>query len=270
MGALAVQLLGAEHPLAGEWLRWTAWHPELRVTALVAPARAGDTAEELHPSLFGWRGLAAQTEAGSADVTVILPDWDRAVPPDAGQQVDFRSGASGAAVLPELRGPSDLTLLAGLPPRTLAAALALEPLLQGRVVSPREPIGHRLSGEELAALRPLLRGHFSFEAWEGEGLRIPLFEGYSEHDALAAYRDTFRGHPWVRLRRDLQIPQGVEGSPACELSLRVLEREDPEIPIPLLGVTSALDPWPALAARGVAALNLSRGWPALLGLVPGA
>ncbi|MFC6617458.1 hypothetical protein [Deinococcus radiophilus] len=49
----------------------------------------------------------------------------------------------------------------------------------------------------------------------------------------------------------------------------MLEREDPEIPIPLLGVTSALDPWPALAARGVAALNLSRGWPALLGLVPG-
>ncbi|MFC6617457.1 hypothetical protein ACFQBZ_06980 [Deinococcus radiophilus] len=143
------------------------------MTALVAPARAGDTAEELHPSLFGWRGLAAQTEAGSADVTVILPDWDRAVPPDAGQQVDFRSGASGAAVLPELRGPSDLTLLAGLPPRTLAAALALEPLLQGRVVSPREPIGHRLSGEELAALRPLLRGHFSFEAWEGEACGFP-------------------------------------------------------------------------------------------------
>ncbi|GHF99915.1 hypothetical protein GCM10017783_09950 [Deinococcus piscis] len=275
MGALTtlnIQLLGAAHPLAAEWLRWTAWHPELRTVRLVSAAHAGASAEELHPGLFGFRGLGISTEAGAADVTVICPEWTGDLPPEGGQVLDLRPRAAGHPTLPELHPPAALASLASVPARVVAAALALEPLLRGRVVSPRESIGLTLDADDLEALRPLLTGHFRLETLPGDGgtvqARIPLFEGYSEHDALAVYRDEYRSQPWIRIRRAAEQALGVTGSPTCELHLRILEREDPEIPIPLLGVTAGLDPFPAQAARAVAALNLSRGWPALLGLIP--
>lgn len=268
---LEVQVLGAEHPLAAEWLRWTAWHPGVRTTRLVSAEHAGASAEDLHPGLFGFRGLGVSAEAGNADVTVICPGWTGDLPAGAGQLLDLRPGASGHPALPELHPPAAHVPLASVPAKVLAAALALEPLLRGRVVSPRESIGLTLDAGELEALRPLLTGHFRLEELPGAGrdvqARIPLFEGYSEHDALAVYRDEYRSQPWIRIRRAAEQALGVTGSPTCELHLRILEREDPEIPIPLLGVTAGLDALPAQAARAAAALNLSRAWPALLGLV---
>lgn len=268
---LNVQVLGVAHPLAAEWLRWTAWHPHLRTVRLVSATHAGDSAEDLHPGLFGWRGLGVSAKAGAADITVILPTWEGEMPQDAGQILDFRPAAAGQPALPELHAAQAKAELTAPAPAVLAAALALEPLLRGRVVSPRESIGLTLGESELAALRPLLTGHFKLETLltrsEHVQAVIPLFEGYSEHDALAAYRDEYRSQPWVRLRREMEAPLGVTGSPTCELHLRILEREDPEIPIPLLGVTARLDALPAQAARMVAALNRSRGWSALLGLV---
>ncbi|MDO4264592.1 MAG: hypothetical protein Q4C67_10385 [Deinococcus sp.] len=271
-GKLDVQLLGAAHPLAAEWLRWTAWHPYLRTARLVEAGHAGASAEDLHPGLFGFRGLGVSAEAGAAEVTVIFPGWTGEAAPGGGQRLDLRPGAEGQPALPELHPIAQPASLAGVPARVLAAALALEPLLRGRVVSPRESIGLTLEAGELEALRPLLTGHFRLEEMPSSGpdlqARIPLFEGYSEHDALAAYRDEYRSQPWIRIRREAEAALGVTGSPTCELQLRILEREDPEIPIPLLGVSTGLDAGPAQAARAAAALNLSRGWPALLGLIP--
>ena len=163
LGALSVQLLGAAHPLTAEWLRWTAWHPQLQTVRLVSPPHAGDSAEDLHPGLFGWRGLGVSADAGAADVTVVLPDWDGELPQGAGQVVDFRAGAAGQPALPELHASTDAAGLAAVSPNVLAAALTLEPLLRGRVVSPRETIGLTLSEAELAELRPLLTGHFRLE-----------------------------------------------------------------------------------------------------------
>lgn len=272
MEALTVQILGAAHPLAAEWLRWTAHHPRLSTVRLVAPEHAGDSAEDLHPALFGWRGLAVSAEVGAAEVTVVCPDWAGEVP-TTGQCLDFRMNAAGVPALPELHVPAPAAALVTLSPAVLAAVLTLEPLLSGRVVSPRESIGLSLMETELTALRPLLTGHFKLHtmvAAEEAHVQavVPLFEGYSEHDALAAYRAAYRSQPWVRLRREVEPALGVQGSPTCELHVRILEREDPDIPIPLLGVTARLDALPAQAARMIAALNLSRGWPALLGLVP--
>ncbi|WP_261663839.1 hypothetical protein [Deinococcus sp. Marseille-Q6407] len=274
LNPLKVQVVGAAHPLAAEWLRWTAWHPQLSTVQLVEPGQTGLSAEDLHPGLFGRRNLGVVDAPGAADVTVICPGWTGELPSDAGQWVDLRPGAAGQPVLPELQTPASTAEapLAALAPDVLAAALALEPLLRGRVVSPRETVGVSLDEAGLEQLRPLLTGHFRLEPLLAGGedvqLQVPLFEGYSEHDALAAYRAEYRSQPWVRIRREAEPALGVSGSPACELHLRVLEREDPEIPIPLLGVQARLDPWPALAARAAAALNLAHGWPALSGLVP--
>ncbi len=269
MGALSVQILGGAHPLAAEWLRRSEWHPHLQVRALIAPEHAGLTAEDLHGGLFGFRSLPVLAgPLGGADLTVICPGWAGDLPAGGGQRLDLRPDHGGFPILPELLPPPGPEHLAALTSTVLSAALALEPLLRGRVVSPREAT--RAPEAALEALPPLLTGHFSLAPWPEAGLCIPLFEGYSEHDALAAYREAYRAGPWVRLRRDTKPPASVTGSPACELRLRILPREDPEIPIPLLQVVPALDSVPALAARAVSALNLSRGWPPLLGLLPNA
>lgn len=253
MGTL--NILGAETEAGRELLRLLSWHPHLSPRA-VAPAHARESWQSLHPSLWGCSHEAVYAE----------PEGDFSL--DAAHL-----GHGGALLLPELGRHEVAPHCAS--EKVHLAFLALEPLLAGRVVSPKEPIVLDLQKDEIETLQGHLTGFFELrsspaaEAHQSESvteLHVPLFEGYSEHDALAVYRERFGASPWIGLfRNSASVPAAT---PRCDLEFSVLTRHDSDNPLPLLRVRASWRSHTALAARLVSCINIGAGHPPLLGLLP--